>query len=136
MVGVLIATHGELADGLRSASNLIVGEQEQLDTIGLFEGNDFDVFKDSIKEKMLALDTGDGVLVFVDLLAATPYNASAFTTQELKEQMKVRVVAGTNLPMVLETLMTRTFETDLDVLYKGAISEGKEGIVEFLEQVE
>jgi len=136
MVGVLIATHGELASGLRDASNLIAGEQEQLDTIGLFEGNDFDVFKDSIKEKMLALDTGDGVLVFVDLFAATPYNASAFITQELKEQMKVRVVAGTNLPMVLETLMTRAFETDLDALYKGAISTGKEGIVEFLEQVE
>lgn len=63
MIGILVITHGEFAQGLKHASELIMGESEQFETIGLFENSDFDIFKESIYQKTVALDQGEGVLI-------------------------------------------------------------------------
>ncbi|MDM8293042.1 PTS sugar transporter subunit IIA [Faecalicoccus pleomorphus] len=74
MIGVLIVSHGRLAEGMKDSIQMIMGEVEQVSTIGLFTDTDLEQFKDEIKNEILKLDTGDGVLVFVDLFGASPAN--------------------------------------------------------------
>lgn len=131
MIGVLVVTHGELAAGFKNSVHLIMGEQEQFDTLGLFEGNDFGKFKEEIHDKIVGLDSGDGVAVLVDLLGASPYNATAMNMSRLgDEQHQVRLITGVNLPMLIETLSTRNNHQSLTDFVKTAIESGKNGVEE------
>ncbi|MDE3296957.1 PTS sugar transporter subunit IIA [Lacticaseibacillus rhamnosus] len=131
MIGVLVVTHGELAAGFMNSVHLIMGEQDQFDTLGLFEGNDFGKFKDEIHNKIVELDSGDGVAVLVDLLGASPYNATAMNMSRLSEEHHdVRLITGVNLPMLIETLSTRNDQQSLSDFVKTAIASGKSGVEE------
>ncbi|RRK09511.1 PTS sugar transporter subunit IIA [Lactiplantibacillus garii] len=137
MIGVLVVTHGKLAQGFQDSVNLIMGEQPQFDTVGLFEGNDFDDFKKSIYDKVSSLDSGEGVAVLVDLFGASPYNATAANISKLKEEgHEIRLITGVNLPMLIESLSQRTTNQDLDGFYKTALTSGKDGIKELMTELE
>ncbi|MDB7984242.1 PTS sugar transporter subunit IIA [Faecalicoccus pleomorphus] len=134
MIGVLIVSHGRLAEGMKDSIQMIMGEVEQVSTIGLFTDTDLEQFKDEIKNEILKLDTGDGVLVFVDLFGASPANFVASNIQELVgEGTKLRIITGVNLGMLIECMGTRTFETDLDKIYLTSMNAGKDGIHELID---
>ncbi len=134
MIGVLIVSHGRLAEGMKDSIQMIMGEVEQVSTIGLFTDTDLEQFKDEIKNEILKLDTGDGVLVFVDLFGASPANFVASNIQELVgEGTKLRIITGVNLGMLIECMGTRTFETDLDKIYLISMNAGKDGIHELID---
>lgn len=137
MIGVLVVTHGKLAQGFRDSVNLIMGAQAQFDTIGLFEGNDFDDFKESIYKKISSLDSGEGVAVLVDLFGASPYNATAANVSKLKEKgHEIRLITGVNLPMLIESLSQRTSNQTLSSFYQMALTSGKDGIKELMTELE
>jgi len=137
MIGVLVVTHGKLAQGFQDSVGLIMGEQPQFDTVGLFEGNDFNDFKKSIYDKVVSLDSGEGVAVLVDLFGASPYNATAGNISKLKEEgHEIRLITGVNLPMLIESLSQRTSSQDLNGFYKTALTSGKEGIKELMTELE
>ena len=77
MIGILILTHGELAKGYLSASELISGKAENIDSLGLFHETSIEDFKEDAAKKMQELDQGEGVLVFCDIFGASPYNVTA-----------------------------------------------------------
>ena len=82
MVGFVIATHGKLASGFLDAVKLIIGEQENIGEIGLFEGNDVSEFGLKLEKLIRKEDDGDGVIVFTDLLSSRGINLAnsfAFT---------------------------------------------------------
>ena len=135
MIGILVASHGRFAEGIADAVHLIMGNQEQFDFVGLYEGADFEQFKATISTKITELNQGQGVLVFTDLFAASPYNASAAVAFGLKESMNIRIISGMNLSMLLEVLVARQANDQLDELYQIIMQTGKEGIQEFFEQV-
>lgn len=135
MIGVLIITHGDLAQGLISASELIMGKAENLDYLGLYHETSIEVFNQQVAEKILALDTGEGVLVFCDIFGASPYNSTALNYKELKDKVNYRAITGVNLPMVIEALSMREF-TELAELSKTIQKIGKEGINELFELIE
>ncbi|QAT60797.1 PTS sugar transporter subunit IIA [Acidilutibacter cellobiosedens] len=136
MIGILIVTHGKMAEGIADSARMIMGNNEQFDSIGLFPDKDLDQFKADIKKKFLELDTGDGVIIFVDLFGASPYNITALNIHELlSEKKKVRVITGVNLPMVIEVLNMRNIEENIDSLYKSCLTTGKDGIKELLEEM-
>lgn len=84
MIGIAIVTHGEMATGLMDSLSLIMGEQEDYQTLGLKHGDDIGEFGEKIQTAICELDTGDGVLVFVDLFSASPYNQAAMSFNKLK----------------------------------------------------
>lgn len=134
MVGILIVTHGKLAEGFAHSVNMIMGEQEQFQTIGLFPDSDLEKFKDVVKEGMESVDTGEGVLVFVDMFGASPCNFAAANISEfLEDGKKVRVVTGCNLGMLIECINMRNFTESIETLYQAIIRTGKDGILELLE---
>lgn len=131
MVGVLILTHGKLADGLKNSVEMIMGQNESFNTLGLYEGDDFSEFKENALEHISLLDTGEGVLVLVDLFGASPYNAVMFNYQEIKSREKnVRLITGVNLPMVIEALNARNY-MKLDQLYEEVMNMGISNIKGF-----
>ena len=133
MTGIVIVTHGEMATGLMDSLSLIMGEQEDYQTLGLKHGDDIGEFGEKIQTAICELDTGDGVLVFVDLFSASPYNQAAMSFNKLKEH-HYRLISGVNLPMIVEAFNQRMIGADLETMYQ-AMTAGKDGIKEFLEEM-
>lgn len=137
MIGLVVITHGDLADGITTALHLILGEQEQYETVGLYEGLDFEVFVESVKAAVVKADGGQGVLILTDLLGASPYNAAAMNmTSFQEEEIPVRVLTGVNLPMLLTAASTRESFASVDELYEAVMEEGRDGIREMKQELE
>lgn len=127
-------THGEMATGMMDSLRLIMGEQEQYQTLGLKHGDDIVEFSEKIQAGICQLDRGDGVLVLVDLFSASPYNQAAMSFNQLKDH-HYRLVSGVNLPMIIEAFNQRMIGSDLETMYQAAMTAGKDGIKEFLEEM-
>jgi mannose/fructose/sorbose-specific phosphotransferase system IIA component len=131
MIGIVVVSHGKMADGVKDSVELIFGEPEQFATSSLVAGQDFEDFKNDVEAKIKAVDTGQGVLAFVDLFGASPYNAAMKLYPAFKEvESEVRVVTGLNLPMIIETLGMRAVEKSVESLAKQAVTAGRDGIQE------
>lgn len=124
MVGLLLVAHGKMASGLLNAMELIVGEQENVAAVELQEMDAIDALEATIDAQVQQLNSGDGVLVFVDLFGASPFNASARVAMRYED---VDVITGVNLPMLLETVLNRA-STDLQGVIDVAKQVGVDGV--------
>ena len=124
MIELILVSHGSFAAGLREAAEMILGEQEQVSVLGLYQGDSPDSFAQKLEE--LIGETGDSkqVLVLSDLQSGTPYNAGMVMAMKQGSAC----IAGTNLPMLLEILSLRD-EMEMEELLQVACSTGKSGIV-------
>ena len=92
-----------------------------------FEGSQAATYGDELRAAISTMrDETDGVLVFVDLLGGTPFNQAMMISQDIAD---VEVVTGTNLPMLIELLLTRGAGSSLNELADQAVSVGQMGIV-------
>lgn len=105
MVGIIVISHGRLAEGFKDAIEMIMGPQTQFKTLGLFPEDNPDDFRDAIKTSIQEIDDGKGVLIFADLFGGSPANAAAYLVN-LRPQ-GIEVVTGINLPMLLEIINSR-----------------------------
>jgi PTS system mannose-specific IIA component len=97
MVGILIVSHGRLADALISSVQSLVGSLEKIRGVSIWSKDSEEEAKDRIQKKMTEVDDGDGVVILTDVLGGTPTNLSL----SFLENEKVEVVTGMNLPMLL-----------------------------------
>ncbi len=97
MIGVLIVTHGRLADELLAAGRVIAGELPGFRALSLDWQDDLETAKRRIDAAIAQLDQGDGVLVLTDMFGDTPSNA----TLALLDTRQIQMVSGVNLPMVV-----------------------------------
>ena len=113
---ILIVTHGELAAGFKDAAEVIFGEVKGITTIGLHSGESVEAFGEKIYEALTGYDENESVLIFADLLSASPYNQSVLSVNKLdaKRAENVRVIAGASLPMVLEGINQQLLGSDLE----------------------
>lgn len=112
MIGIILASHGKMAEGILDTTKLFFNDQTQLEALTLTPEDNPDSFKAAMSAAVKRVDSGDGVLIFVDLLYGTPCNCAA---QLLNPQ--VNVITGMNLPMVMEVLSARIGEKpDLQAL--------------------
>lgn len=128
MKGVILTSHGKLAEGLLDTLTLFNGQQEQLEALCLLPGDDIARFVSRIKESVDRVNSGEGVIIFCDLLFGSPCNCSSrlLIDEELKD--KVDVITGMNLPMVMEYLACR----ENGMSSEDIINVGKEGIQDFV----
>lgn len=133
MIGVLLVSHGKMAEGIKDSVTMIVGEQTHFETLSLNPGQDISLLKTQIFERSKALDSGDGVLIFVDLYGASPYNASMGCIQDWNQLgMNIRVITGMSLPMVINAVCSRD-GSKLNDLAHECIEAGHENIQEAIE---
>lgn len=131
MIGVLIATHGQFSKGLLNAVELIVGKQEKVETIGLFHGDGIGEFEENVNLLIDKLDDGDGVLAFVDLLGGSPCNV---VMRAMAKHDKLRAIAGTNMPMLVNAVTERDGVESLDELYQSCLEVGRSTIIALYEE--
>lgn len=105
MVGILIVSHGRLAEGVLDAMQMIVGEQEAVDYLSLSPNDSVDGLPGRITSVATKLNQGDGVLILTDLFGASPFNASGMATQT--SEFPIDVITGFNLGMLIETVLGR-----------------------------
>lgn len=135
MIGVLIAAHGEMAQGMMNSLELIMGKQENYKTLALLHETSIEDFGGQIVESVNTLDQGNGVLIFTDLYAASPFNQSVLRQGEFTSK-EVRIISGVNLPMLLESFTMRNAEMDYELIWTMALEAGKNGITEFKTEFE
>ena len=124
LVGIVVVTHGQMAEGMLDAARMIVGEQERLVSVTLREADGIESLTERVAAAVEQVDAGDGVLVLVDVFGASPFNASARVAMQ---RSKVEVLTGVSLPMLLELAVQREGQ-DLSALTQVARDAGTSGI--------
>lgn len=97
MIGLVLVTHGRLADEFVIAMEHVVGPQEQVATIAIGPEDDMEARRADIAEAIARVDGGAGVIVLTDLFGGTPSNLAI----SLMERGRIEVIAGVNLPMLI-----------------------------------
>lgn len=104
MIGVVLATHGDLGKALLGAMELIVGAQPRVEALSLQVADRLEEATVRLHQTMALADEGDGVLVLTDMLGGTPSNLCLAL---IGGQRPVEVVSGVNLPMLLKAVQFR-----------------------------
>jgi len=104
MVGIIVVSHGRLADALISSVQSLVGNLEKTRSVSIWPKDKKEAVEDRIQQKMAEVDDGDGVVILTDILGGTPTNVSL----SLLKDEKVEVVTGVNMPMLMTLLSHRT----------------------------
>ena len=107
MQGIVLTSHGKMAEGLQQTTTLFFGEQPQLTNRCLMPDDNPDDFVGVLEEAIKEVDTGDGVIVFCDMLFGSPCNCMARIVGPDLDNEKIQVICGMNLAMVLQMLATR-----------------------------
>lgn len=133
MLGIVIGTHGSFSDGIKDSAEVIMGAVNNIETVNLNAGDDVQKLGDKIKDAVHTVDQGDGVIVLVDLVSASPYNQSVLSVSQFEEELqeKVYIVGGVNLPMLLETINHQMLSTPVSEISEKLMEQGKAGINEW-----
>lgn len=129
MIGLIVTGHANFGSGMTSSVNLIGRRCRKayryvdfLPTYGTEE------LTEEIAKAMDELKDCEGIIIFTDLMGGSPFNVAA-SLGHGKEN--VRIVAGTNLPMLVEIVMSRKFMDDLDGLVESVLETGKEQVTKY-----
>jgi PTS system mannose-specific IIA component len=98
MLGLLVVSHGRLAEELVNAARTIVGPVDGLEAVSIGWNDEVDSAGRDIRAAVARLDRGEGVLILTDMFGGTPTNLGL----ALHEHGRVEVVTGVNLPMVIK----------------------------------
>ena len=122
MQGILLISHGGMAAGVKDSLGMFFGKDlPQFETLSLTSEMGADQFGEMLRNKVDELMSDDGVIIFADLMGGTPFNQAALLVSE-----KVDLIAGMNLPMIMELLATREYAVN-DIDHLAAV--GQQGIV-------
>jgi len=130
MFGIILASHGNMAEGMLDSAKLFFGDNiEKIQALCIHAEEDPEKFDDRIKNSIEELDDGCGVLILVDLFGGTPGNRAAVVLRNPKYSINVKVVTGMNFTMLLEVLGTRPTLKNIHELDVTSLMEtGRDGI--------
>jgi PTS system mannose-specific IIA component len=104
MIGIVLVTHGRLAEELRSAMEHVVGAQRGVATICIGADDDVEQRRQEIRHRIAEVDCGDGVVIVTDMFGGTPSNLAI----SMMDRPNVEVLAGANLPMLVKLAKARS----------------------------
>ena len=103
MIGLVVVTHGRLADEFLSAAEHVVGPQEGVKAVSIGPDDDMEKRRKDILDAVAAVDSGSGAIVLTDMFGGTPSNLAI----SIMDKAKVEVIAGVNLPMLIKLASVR-----------------------------
>lgn len=112
MVGLVVASHGRLAEELVATAEQIVGKLPSVATCSIEPGSSPETIREKVRSAVESVQEGEGVIVLADLFGGTPCKESLMLCQRLQ----LEVVAGVNLPMLLKANSLRAEAMPLDQL--------------------
>ena len=125
MVGIILATHGEFAEGILQSGSMIFGEQENVKAITLHPSDSPESLKERMQEAIATFDNQDEVLFLVDLWGGTPFNQA---NNLCDEHSNWAIVAGLNLPMLIEAYSSRFSMETAKEIAAAIIEPAREGV--------
>ena len=126
MVGIILASHGEFANGILQSGSMIFGEQENVKAVTLMPSEGPDDIKAKMQEAIATFDDQEEVLFLVDLWGGTPFNQANSLFEDHKD--KWAIVAGMNLPMVIEAYASRFSMNTAHEIAAHIIETAKDGV--------
>lgn len=103
MIGMVLVTHGRLADELIAALEHVVGPQAQVMAVCIGPDDDMEQRRSDIMKSAQDVDTGGGVVLLTDMFGGTPSNLAI----SIMDKANVEVIAGVNLPMLIKLASVR-----------------------------
>lgn len=125
MVQLIVVSHGTFSKAILESAQLIVGEQQDVETFGFHLGDSIDELRSDIASAIERAQEKGEVLVLTDMLSGSPFNATA----SLMERYQFEHLTGINFVIFLEILMSRDIRTAKE-LVEMAVTSGKETIVD------
>ncbi|HFS7511635.1 TPA: PTS mannose transporter subunit IIAB [Enterobacter roggenkampii] len=123
-IAIVIGTHGWAAEQLLKTAEMLLGEQENVGWIDFVPGENAETLIEKYNAQLAKLDTNKGVLFLVDTWGGSPFNAAS---RIVVDKEHYEVVAGVNIPMLVETFMARDDNPSFDELVALAVETGREG---------
>ena len=124
MVGVVLATHGRLAEELLRAAEQICGPVENCRALTLSATSALEDARQALAEAIEEVEQGDGVLVLTDMFGGTPSNLALTFLDD-----RVEVVTGANLPMLMKLTTARAPGVPVVELARVITAHGQKNIV-------
>ncbi|HIE6671572.1 TPA: PTS mannose transporter subunit IIAB [Enterobacter hormaechei] len=124
-IAIVIGTHGWAAEQLLKTAEMLLGEQENVGWIDFVPGENAETLIEKYTAQLEKLDTSKGVLFLVDTWGGSPFNAASRIVVDIEHY---EVVAGVNIPMLVETFMARDDNPGFDELVALAVETGREGV--------
>jgi PTS system mannose-specific IIA component len=103
MIGLVLVTHGHLAEELRLAMEHVVGPQRGVETVCIGPDDNMEDRRRDIQRSIDRVDAGDGVVLLTDMFGGTPSNLAI----SLMDSDSIEVIAGVNLPMLVKLAKVR-----------------------------
>jgi PTS system mannose-specific IIB component len=128
-IGIVIASHGEFAAGIKQSGSMIFGEQEKVQAVTFMPSEGPDDLQAKIVAAIETFDAEDEVLVLADLWSGSPFNqASAWMGNN--PDRKVAIITGLNLPMLIQAYTERMMDANAGVeqVVANIMKEAKDGI--------
>lgn len=123
MIGLVLVTHGKLAEEFRLALEHVVGPQEQLETVSIGPEDDMDQRRQDILDAVKQTDDGHGVIILTDMFGGTPSNLAI----SVMSAGRIEVIAGVNLPMLIKLAGIRA-ENDMAKALRESAEAGRKYI--------
>lgn len=103
MIGVVVVSHGRLANEFIAAAEHVLGPQAQMAAVAIGPDDDMATRRADILAVARAVDSGDGVVILTDMFGGTPSNLAI----SIMEEGQFEVIAGVNLPMLVKLATER-----------------------------
>ncbi|NIF20189.1 PTS mannose transporter subunit IIAB [Candidatus Pantoea multigeneris] len=124
-IAIVIGTHGWAAEQLLKTAEMLLGEQNNVGWIDFVPGENAETLIEKYQAQLEKLDTSQGVLFLVDTWGGSPFNAAS---RIVVDKEHYDVIAGVNIPMLVETLMARDDNPTFAELIALAVETGREGV--------
>ncbi len=130
MVGLVITGHGHFATGLGSSLRLITGNTENIEYVDFEADHSTETLAHNLNQAFDKLKNCDGVLVLSDLAGGSPFK-TAVECKVARADQKIEVIAGSNLPMLIEGSMSMGIYVNPLDMAEALIPTGKDYIIRF-----
>ena len=125
MVGIIIASHGEFAAGIKQSGTMIFGEQEKVESVVFMPSEGPEDLQRKLQEAIAKVESEE-ILFLVDLWGGSPFNQANKLFEEAPE--KRAIVAGLNLPMLIEAYASRFTMTTAHEIAKAITATAIDGV--------
>lgn len=126
MVGIILASHGEFANGILQSGAMIFGEQENVKAVTLHPSEGPDDLKAKMEEAIATFENQDEVLFLIDLWGGTPFNQANGLIEGHEDSWAI--ITGLNLPMLIESYASRMSMEKAHEIAAHVVAIAREGV--------
>lgn len=127
MVGIIIASHGEFANGIKQSGSMIFGEQPNVVACTLMPHEGPDDIRKKMEDAIASFEDPEQVLFLIDLWGGTPFNQANGLFEGHEKTWAI--VTGLSLPMLIESYAARMSMESAREIATHVMQAAKDGVM-------